>query len=128
PPPDQAPAGAPAPRAGAADLRPHGPTADDPPRGGGGMSTLRAEPGWADVLVDCAADHGTADRLIRQLNAAPVAALGFCRLRGRPWPGRPPDPPAERGPRGSACLLPPAGALGPRRRRSVDRGRATGGA
>ena len=47
------------------------------------MSTLRAEPGWADVLADCAADHGTADRLIRQLNASQVAALAFCRLLER---------------------------------------------
>ena len=47
------------------------------------MSTLRAEPGWADVLLDCAADHGTADRLIRQLNAAHVASLAFCRLLER---------------------------------------------
>jgi len=47
------------------------------------MSTLRAEPGWADVLLDCAADHGTAERLIRQLNAAHVASLAFCRLLER---------------------------------------------
>jgi hypothetical protein len=47
------------------------------------MSTLRAEPGWADVLLGCAADAGTADRLIRQLNAASVAALAFCRLLER---------------------------------------------
>ena len=47
------------------------------------MSTLRAEPGWADVLLDCAADHGTAERLIRQLNAAHVASLAFGRLLER---------------------------------------------
>jgi hypothetical protein len=47
------------------------------------MSTLRAEPGWADVLLDSAADAGTADRLIRQLNAASVASLAFCRLLER---------------------------------------------
>ena len=33
------------------------------------MSTTRAEPGWADVLVDYAADIDTAERLIRQLIA-----------------------------------------------------------
>jgi len=47
------------------------------------MSTLRAEPGWADVLLDSAADAKTADRLIRQLNAASVASLAFCRLLER---------------------------------------------
>jgi hypothetical protein len=47
------------------------------------VSTLRAEPTWADVLVDCAAEVGTADRLIRQLNACEVAALAFCRLLER---------------------------------------------
>src|SRR5213592_535044 len=47
------------------------------------MSTLRAEPTWADVLVDSAAEVGTADRLIRQLNACEVAALAFCRLLER---------------------------------------------
>ena len=47
------------------------------------MSTLRAEPTWADVLVDNAAEVGTADRLIRQLNACEVAALAFCRLLER---------------------------------------------
>jgi hypothetical protein len=47
------------------------------------MSTLRAEPGWADVLIDNAAEPATADRLIRQLNAASVASLAFCRLLER---------------------------------------------
>ena len=47
------------------------------------MSTLRAEPGWADVLIDNAAEPGTADRLVRQLNAASVASLAFCRLLER---------------------------------------------
>jgi hypothetical protein len=47
------------------------------------MSTLRAEPGWADVLLDSAADPETAERLIRQLNACEVAALAFCRLLER---------------------------------------------
>ena len=47
------------------------------------MSTLRAEPTWADVLVDSAAEVSTADRLIRQLNACEVAALAFCRLLER---------------------------------------------
>src|SRR6201989_1122076 len=47
------------------------------------MSTLRAEPGWADVLLDSAADAATADRLIRQLNSASVASLAFCRLLER---------------------------------------------
>ena len=47
------------------------------------MSKLRAEPGWADVLLERAAEIDTADRLIRQLNAAEVAALAFCRLLER---------------------------------------------
>jgi hypothetical protein len=47
------------------------------------MSTLRAEPGWGDILTDSAADPATAERLIRQLNAASVAALAFCRLLER---------------------------------------------
>ena len=47
------------------------------------MSTLRAEPGWADVLTDSAADARTAESLIRQLNAASVASLAFCRLLER---------------------------------------------
>jgi hypothetical protein len=47
------------------------------------MSTLRAEPGWADVLIDNAAEPDTADRLIRQLNAASAASLAFCRLLER---------------------------------------------
>jgi hypothetical protein len=47
------------------------------------MSTTRADPGWADVLVDYAADIGTAERLIRQLIAAQVSSLAFCRLLER---------------------------------------------
>jgi hypothetical protein len=47
------------------------------------MSRLRAEPTWADVLVESAAEVDTADRLIRQLNATEVAALAFCRLLER---------------------------------------------
>jgi len=47
------------------------------------LSTLRAEPGWADVLIDNAAEPDTADRLIRQLNAASVASLAFCRMLER---------------------------------------------
>jgi hypothetical protein len=47
------------------------------------MSRVRAEPTWADVLVDYAADMDTAERLIRQLIAAQVASLAFCRLLER---------------------------------------------
>src|SRR3954466_7181332 len=47
------------------------------------MSTIRADPGWSDILVDSAADPDTADRLTRQLNAASVASLAFCRLLER---------------------------------------------
>jgi hypothetical protein len=47
------------------------------------MSRLRTEPTWADVLIDCAADVDTAERLVRQLNAAEVASLAFCRLLER---------------------------------------------
>jgi hypothetical protein len=71
------------------------------------MSTLRAEPGWADVLLDSAADAGTADRLIRQLNAASVASLAFCRLlerwgRGDAAPSRPRSP-ASSSPSAATC-------------------------
>ena len=64
------------------------------------MSTLRAEPGWADVLLDCAADQSTADRLIRQLAAAQVASLAFCRLLER-W-GRGDAAPSTAGARQAA--------------------------
>jgi hypothetical protein len=48
------------------------------------MSVLRArEPGWADVLVDHAADWATSRRLIAQLAACEAAALAFCRLLER---------------------------------------------
>jgi hypothetical protein len=48
------------------------------------MSVLRArEPGWADVLVDHAADRVTSRRLIGQLAACEAAALAFCRLLER---------------------------------------------
>ena len=47
------------------------------------MRTTRAEPSWADVLVDNAADIQTAERLIRQLIAAQVSSLAFCRLLER---------------------------------------------
>src|SRR5919202_4513683 len=48
------------------------------------MSVLRArEPGWADVLVDNAADCATSRRLIAQLAACEAAALAFCRLLER---------------------------------------------
>src|SRR5439155_7080320 len=66
-----------------ADLRSHGSTPDDSSRSSRGMSTIRADRGWADVLADSAADAGTADRLIRQLRACEVSALAFCRLLER---------------------------------------------
>jgi hypothetical protein len=47
------------------------------------MSTLRAEPGWADVLIDEAAEPATAQRLVAQLRACQAAALAFCRLLER---------------------------------------------
>jgi hypothetical protein len=47
------------------------------------MSTLRAEPGWADLLVDYAPDGTTAQRLVGQLRACQVSALAFCRLLER---------------------------------------------
>jgi hypothetical protein len=47
------------------------------------MSRVRTEKTWADVLVDCAAEIDTAERLIRQLQACEVAALAFCRLLER---------------------------------------------
>src|SRR3989475_9524509 len=47
------------------------------------MSTTRAEPGWPDLLVDCAPESATAQRLVAQLRACQVAALAFCRLLER---------------------------------------------
>src|SRR6188472_1482889 len=47
------------------------------------MSTLRAEPGWADLLVDYAPEGTTAQRLVAQLRACQVSALAFCRLLER---------------------------------------------
>jgi hypothetical protein len=47
------------------------------------MSTLRAEPGWADVLMDEAAENATAQRLVAQLRACQAAGLAFCRLLER---------------------------------------------
>jgi hypothetical protein len=47
------------------------------------VSTLRAEPGWADVLIDEAAEPATAQRLVAQLRACQAAALSFCRLLER---------------------------------------------
>ena len=58
------------------------------------MSTLRAEPGWADLLVDYAPEGATAQRLVAQLRACQVSALAFCRLlerwaRGEATPSTP---------------------------------------
>ena len=47
------------------------------------MSSLQTDRTWADVLVACAADADTADRLIRQLRSCEVASLAFCRLLER---------------------------------------------
>jgi hypothetical protein len=47
------------------------------------MSRLQTDRTWADVLVGCAADADTADRLIRQLRSCEVASLAFCRLLER---------------------------------------------
>src|SRR5215212_1371967 len=47
------------------------------------MSTLRAEPGWADLLMDEAADPATGQRVVAQLRACQVSALAFCRLLER---------------------------------------------
>jgi hypothetical protein len=55
------------------------------------MSTLRAEPGWADILLDEAAELATAQRLVAQLHACQVAALAFCRLLER-WSRGEADP------------------------------------
>src|SRR5919109_1819704 len=58
------------------------------------MSTLRAEPGWPDLLIDYAPDGMTAQRLVAQLRACQAAALAFCRLlerwsRGEATPSTP---------------------------------------
>jgi len=47
------------------------------------MSLLRSEPGWPDLLVDCAPEPATAQRLVGQLRSCHVAALAFCRLLER---------------------------------------------
>ena len=47
------------------------------------MSATRAEPGWAEVLAEHAAEAATARRVIAQLAACEVAGLAFCRLLER---------------------------------------------
>ena len=44
------------------------------------MSIVAGGRGWADVLVEHAADTPTVHRVISQLRAAEVAGLAFCRL------------------------------------------------
>lgn len=55
------------------------------------MSTTRAEPGWADLLLDEAAEPATGQRLVAQLRACQVSALAFCRLLER-WARGEADP------------------------------------
>lgn len=55
------------------------------------MSTTRAQPGWADVLMDEAASPATGQRLVAQLRACHAAALSFCRLLER-WSRGEADP------------------------------------
>ncbi len=55
------------------------------------MSATRAEPGWADVLMDEAAEPATGQRLVAQLRACQVSALAFCRLLER-WSRGDADP------------------------------------
>jgi hypothetical protein len=55
------------------------------------VSTLRAQPGWADVLMDEAASPATGQRLVAQLRACHAAALSFCRLLER-WSRGEADP------------------------------------
>jgi hypothetical protein len=57
------------------------------------MSATRAEPGWADVLMDEAAEPATGQRLVAQLRACQVSALAFCRLLER-WSRGEADPSA----------------------------------
>jgi hypothetical protein len=47
------------------------------------LSVRAREPGWADVLVEHAAEPETCRRLVAQLSACEVAALAFCRLLER---------------------------------------------
>src|SRR4029450_7448708 len=49
------------------------------------MSTLRRPEtlGWPEVIVENAAEVGSAQRLINQLRACEVAGLAFCRLLER---------------------------------------------
>jgi hypothetical protein len=56
------------------------------------MSTTRAQPGWADILMDEAAELATGQRLVAQLRACHVSALSFCRLLER-WSRGEADPP-----------------------------------
>ena len=55
------------------------------------MSATRAEPSWADVLMDEAAEPATGQRLVAQLRACQVSALAFCRLLER-WSRGDADP------------------------------------
>jgi hypothetical protein len=55
------------------------------------VSTTRAEPGWADVLMDEAASPASGQRLVAQLRACHAAALSFCRLLER-WSRGEADP------------------------------------
>jgi hypothetical protein len=55
------------------------------------MSTLRAGPSWADVLLDEAAEPATGQRLVAQLRASHASALAFCRLLER-WARGEADP------------------------------------
>ena len=77
---DQAAPGAPARLRRPADLRPHTPPADDPPRRHRGLVPM---PDWPDILVEHAASEPTARRLIGQLRACEASALAFCRLLER---------------------------------------------
>jgi hypothetical protein len=58
------------------------------------MNVRAYEPGWADLLEECAAEEATARRLVGQLGACEAASLAFCRLlerwaRGEPEPATP---------------------------------------
>ena len=55
------------------------------------MSTTRAQPGWADVLMDEAAEPLTGQKLVAQLRACHASALALCRLLER-WSRGDADP------------------------------------
>ena len=78
---DQAPPGAHPRRHRPARLRPHPPAADDPARGGGGLSSTGTLPDWADAIAEHAVDPrhgGAADQRLLGARRSPRSASAGC--------------------------------------------------